>query len=345
MQALEAGECGVSLVVDDDGVLRGTLTDGDIRRGLLHGAALDSPVTPHFQRRFTAVSPSEDRASVLDLMQSRFLSQIPVVDSQGRLVGLHLLRELLGSIERPNVAIVMAGGRGVRLGAITQHLPKPMVPVAGRPILERIVLHLVGYGIRRIYLSVHYLGNIIEDYFADGRQFGCEIRYLREEAPLGTAGALTLLPEIPKHPFLVMNGDLVTQIDLAAMLDFHDSCGFEATMAVRPYSSEIPFGCVETEGHRIVSIAEKPTVTRLINAGIYLLDPSALSLLAPGQEAFMTTLFEQLIQNGRPTGAFEILGDWIDVGQPAQLKMAREGESSTTSRKPSIAKGRDLKAA
>ena len=225
MQSLELSGVEIALLTDAEGRLAGIVTDGDIRRALLKGATMESPVGPHMVREFTRVGPDAGRAEVLDLMQARTLEQIPVVDAEGKLAGLHLLHELVGAIERPNWAVIMAGGKGVRLRPITEHLPKPMIPVAGRPILERLVLHLVGCGIRQVFLSINYLGHIVEQHFGDGSRFGCRIEYLREEQPLGTGGALALLPEPPTELLLVMNGDGVTQVDIGALLDFHERGG------------------------------------------------------------------------------------------------------------------------
>ena len=325
MRSLELSGVEISLLTDAEGRLAGIVTDGDIRRALLKGATLESPVGPHMVREFTRVSPDAGRAEVLDLMQARTLEQIPVVDAEGKLAGLHLLHELVGATERPNWAVIMAGGKGVRLRPITEHLPKPMIPVAGRPILERLVLHLVGCGIRRVFLSINYLGHIVEQHFGDGSRFGCRIEYLREEQPLGTGGALGLLSEPPTAPLLVMNGDVVTQVDLGAMLDFHERGGHKATMGVRVYSHTVPFGCVETMDGRVTELVEKPDLTRLINTGIYVLDPPLLGRVPCGRNFPITELFTDCLQRGESVGAYEMEADWIDVGQREQLKQAREG--------------------
>src|SRR3989304_1487910 len=190
MEAIQRGACWIALVVDNNSKLLGLITDGDIRRALLSGATLNDPLEPYMQRKFTAVPPTTGRSEVLDLMRARSLNQIPIVDQTGKLVGLHLMREIIGAVRRPNWAVIMAGGRGERLRPLTDSIPKPMIKVAGRPILERIVLHLVGYGIRRIFISVNYLSQVIEDHFGDGTRFGCTIEYLRETQPLGTGGSL-----------------------------------------------------------------------------------------------------------------------------------------------------------
>jgi NDP-sugar pyrophosphorylase family protein len=217
----------------------------------------------------------------------------------------------------------MAGGRGTRLAPLTDQIPKPMLRVAGRPILERIILHLVGHGIRRIFLATNYLGYIIRDYFGDGTAVGAQIEYLCEETPAGTGGALALLPETPTHPLVVMNGDLVTQVNLGTMLEFHTQGEQVATMGVRRYLHTVPFGCVEINHGEVVHMEEKPTITRLVNAGIYVLDPSLIARVPKGKEFPLPTLLDECMRLGESVRAFEIVDDWIDVGQRDQLRMAR----------------------
>jgi len=323
MRSLEKSGIEITLIVDDHGHLVGTLTDGDIRRALLKGVALESPLAPHLQKDFTAVGPKTGRAEVLDLMQSRTISQIPIVDGDGRLVGIHLLHEVLGAIVRPNWAVVMAGGQGTRLRPLTETIPKPMIRVAGRPILERIVLHLVSFGIRRVFLSINYLGNVIEEHFGDGARFGCRIEYIREEKALGTGGALAELPDPPTVPLVVMNGDLITQADIGAMLEYHLSGGQQVTLAVRRYFHTVPFGCVELDGERVSRMEEKPRLSRFVNAGIYVLDPHLVARVPRGQEFPLPGLLEQCIARGETVAAFEVEDDWIDIGQRDQLKQAR----------------------
>ena len=205
------------------------------------------------RKSFTSVGLETTRAEVLDMMRVRNISQVPVLDGAGRMAGLHLLQELIGASVKENTAVIMAGGQGIRLRPLTENIPKPMLTVAGRPILERLVLHLVGYGIREIFLSINYLGHIIEDHFGDGTRFGCRIRYIREKKPLGTGGPLSLLPKIPDVPVLVMNGDLVTQANVDRILEFHDEGGFVATSCLRPYQIEVPFGVAEVRGNELVA--------------------------------------------------------------------------------------------
>ncbi len=325
IEVIESGGAGIALVVEDLRLL-GTVTDGDVRRALLTSASLTDSLEPYINRHCTTVGTCSPRAEVMDLMQARQLRQIPIIDDAGRLVGLHLLHEILGAMPKPNWAVIMAGGKGTRLGELTKSTPKPMLKVAGRPIIERLVLHLVGCGIRRIFISVNHLASIIEEHFGDGSRFGCQIEYLREkiERPLGTGGSLSLLPETPLHPVFVCNGDLVTQVDLESLTHFHCNGGYLATIGVRRYAHEIPFGCLEVDDDRVTNIVEKPTLSQLINAGIYMLSPEIIQRV-PEKFFPITELFDEAVRLGDNIGAFEIVDDWIDVGQREQLKQARGG--------------------
>lgn len=324
LRAINDGGHGIAFVTGPGDRVEGILTDGDTRRALLAGSRLDSRTLPEIMRRdFRSVGRDAGRAEVLDMMRALGISQVPVLDKKGRLAGLHTLADIAGGGTRPNWAVLMAGGQGQRLRPLTLSVPKPMISVAGRPILERLVLHLVGHGIRRIFLSVNHLAHVIVDHFGDGERFGCDITYIREDEPLGTGGALSLLPERPDHSVLVMNGDLVTQFDVEAMLDFHERGAFAATMGLRPHQTEIPFGVAEVEGDRLVGLQEKPTFRHLINAGIYVLSPEALDL-APEGEAFpITRLFEECLAQERSVGAHLITDEWTDVGRPVELQRAR----------------------
>jgi dTDP-glucose pyrophosphorylase len=323
MLALEKCGLNIALVVDDAKRLVGILTDGDIRRCLLRGAPLSDRIADHMQRNFVSVSVRAGRAEVIDIMQARYFQQIPIVDGDGRLAGLHLLHDMISSVERPNWAVVMAGGRGTRLAPLTDVVPKPMLRVAGRPILERIVMHLVGQGVRRVFLAINYLGHIIRDHFGDGARLGARIEYLTEDKPLGTGGALSLLPEPPTAPVLVMNGDLVTQADVGALLAFHDAGNAVATVGVRKYFHTVPFGCVELDGDRLVRLDEKPTMTRLVNAGIYVLAPKLVTALPRNTATTVPDILGNAMNRSEEVRAFEIDDEWIDVGHREQLEKAR----------------------
>ena len=324
LRVMNEGSRAIAFVHDSIGRVMGVLTDGDIRRGLLAGRSVGDCCVPEvMSRNFRFVGPEAGRAEVLDLMRALGIEHIPVLDSARRLVGLHLLQELIGAKERGNWAVIMVGGRGTRLRPLTEEIPKPMINVAGRPILERLVLHLVGYGVRRIFLAVNYLGHLIEEHFGNGARFGCRIDYLRESSPLGTGGALTLLPEQPSLPLFVVNGDLVTQFNVDRMIEFHTQGEYIITFGARPHHVQIPFGVIETQGDRLVNVREKPTEHFLVNAGIYMLAPQALALIPANTEFPMTRLVDECAQRGLPMGAHVIEDEWADVGQHDELSRAR----------------------
>lgn len=322
MALLNANGREVVLVRDAAGRISGLITDGDIRRGLLGGSTLQSPVTAIIHRDFFAIGPEITRAAVLDLMKARMFRHVPVLDSERRLLAVHFLHDLIGATPKPNIAIVMAGGRGTRLRPMTETVPKPMVTVAGRPILEHIVLHLVGCGVRRIFLSVNYLGHIIEDHFADGSKFGCQIEYLKEDKELGTGGALGLLSAQPAHPFLVLNGDQITRIDIQRLLARHHEAGARATITVGGYQHEVPFGVIHETNGCVTRIEEKPSMTMLVNRGIYVLDPAVLDLVPQGRSFPITELLERLVERGERVVTFFSNDEWLDIGRPADLLKA-----------------------
>lgn len=319
---LNASSFQIALIVEADDTLIGTLTDGDIRRGLLNGLTLVSPIAPIVQRDALLVPPQIGREMVLELMKANRIHQLPVVDEDRRVIGLHLWDELITPAERPNLMVIMAGGEGTRLRPHTEGCPKPMLPVAGKPMLEHIIVRARGDGFRRFVLAVHYLGHMIEDHFGSGASWGVEIEYVREEKPLGTAGAIGLLRSRPQGPFLVSNGDILTDIRYSELLDFHVGHSAIATMAVRPHEWQHPFGVVHTEGVDIVGFVEKPVTVTHVNAGIYVLEPAALDALVPGEPCHMPALFERLKQRGQRTIVYPMHEPWLDVGRPHDLEQA-----------------------
>ena len=312
----------VVLVRDGQGRISGLITDGDIRRGLLTGETLESPVIRVMHRDFYAVGPEADRATVLDVMKARMFQHVPILDRERKLIGVHFLRDLIGAAAKPNIAVVMAGGKGTRLHPVTETIPKPMVEVAGRPILERIVLHLVSHGIQSIYLAVNYKAEVIEGHFGDGSRFGCAISYLRESEPRGTGGPLSLLPMRPEHPIVVLNGDQVMRADLTAMLEQHRRDGAVATIAVGPYDIQVPFGAVTESNGRLVTLQEKPSISVLVNRGIYVLNPAVIVAIPPTGEFPITALFDSLLEDRKPVSVFHFDDYWLDVGRPADLRQA-----------------------
>lgn len=329
METIDRGAVEIALVVGEDGTLLGTVTDGDVRRALLAGAGLEEPVGPHMTTDPITVRQDSDRAHVIDLMQARLISQVPVVDHDGRVVGLHLLRAMLGAQPRPNWAVIMAGGLGTRLRPLTETIPKPMVPVAGRPLLERIILHLVGHGIHEIVLSVNYLAEMIEDHFRDGSELGCRIRYVHEdpEHPLGTAGSLALVRELdggPHDPVLVMNGDIVSHFALHDLLAAHERTEAVVTIAAVEHSYRVPFGVLDVdEADQVNALVEKPLGQWLVNAGVYVLEPALLAQVPGGQRVDMTTVLADAIARGERVSAWQAGEDWLDVGRHDDLRQAR----------------------
>lgn len=326
--SLDASALQIVMVVDPRGVLIGTLTDGDIRRGLLRGLDMQSPVDSIIHRDPLVVPPQMERELVLQLMQANKVRQLPVVDSQRRVVGLHVWDELLVPEQRPNTMVIMAGGKGMRLRPYTEHCPKPMLPVGGKPMLEHIIERARAEGFQRFVLAVHYLGHMVEDYFGNGSRWQVNIEYLREESPLGTAGALALLGTKPERPLIVTNGDVLTDIHYGELLDFHNHHGAAATMAVRMHEWQHPFGVVRTSGVDIVGFEEKPIIKSHINAGVYALDPGVLDHMQKGEHCDMPTLFAQLQDRGLRTVVYPMHEPWLDVGRVDDYTAANQKAES-----------------
>jgi len=321
---LEQTALQIALVVSESDVLIGTVTDGDIRRGLLRGLPLDTRVNEIVHRSPLVAPPQLTRDLVLHLMQVNKVHQVPVVDARGTVVGLHLWDDLLAPRERPNIMVIMAGGEGRRMRPHTEHCPKPLLPVGGKPLLSRIIERAEGEGFHHFVIAIRYLGHMIEEHFGDGSRMGVDIRYIREDAPLATAGALSLLTSRPESPFVVSNGDVLTEIRYGDLLDFHALHSAIGTMAVRLYEWQHPFGVVQTDGVNIVGFEEKPVMRSHVNAGIYALDPSALDHLRFGESCDMPTLFSRLQARGARTIAYPMHEPWLDVGQPADYQRATE---------------------
>jgi len=329
MACINRNAKGIALVVDEERHLVGTVTDGDVRRAILAGIIdLDLPVQKLLERRsptpypqpITALIGTSD-AENLCLMNEHAIRQVPLLDEHGRVVDMALLSDLVKEYELPLTAVVMAGGYGTRLRPLTEELPKPMLPVGDRPLLELIIDQLRQAGIRRVNLSTHYKGEIIAGHFGDGRDFGVEIRYVREDQPLGTAGALGLL-DTSDEPLLVINGDILTRVDFRAMLDFHREQRADMTVAVRQHEFRVPYGVIETDGVTITGISEKPMVRHFINAGIYLLNPEVCRFIPNGQSYDMSDLISRLVAEGCCVISFPIREYWLDIGQVKDYQKA-----------------------
>ena len=324
----------IALILDDDGRLINTVTDGDIRRGVLSGLSLDEPVskllpvklrTPHAEALTAPVGMP--RASLAQLMRDNGVRQVPLVDADRRVVDVVVLTDVLAQTTLPLEAVVMAGGMGQRLRPLTDGMPKPMLAVGGRPLLELIVGQLRTAGIRKIHISTNYRAEMIENHFRDGSGFDVEVSYLREEQPLGTAGALALIPS-PALPLLVINGDILTHTDFGAMYAFHKEHSAALTVGVRKYEFQIPYGVIESQGARVRAVNEKPLMGYMISAGMYIVEPAALATIPRGQYCDMTDLIQRQIEQRSVVVSFSILDYWLDIGRPADYERAQDDASS-----------------
>lgn len=328
LATIQNGHVEIALVVDDACRLIGTITDGDIRRAILGGVDMADRIEKLLERR---VHPYDEPTTALlgtqpdDLLQTmreRMLRHIPLLDGEGRVVELAWISELIEDVELPLSAVVMAGGYGTRLHPLTDNLPKPMLPVGDRPLLERIIDQLRQAGIQRVNLTTHYKKNIITEHFGDGTGFGVDIRYLEEDQPLGTAGALCLL-EAQEEPLLVINGDILSQIDFRAMMAFHREHEADMTVAVRQYKFSIPFGVVQVDGIKVTKMSEKPMVSHFVNAGVYLLNSDLCRLIPKDQSYDMTDLISRSVTEGRQVICFPVHEYWLDIGQHTDYKQAQ----------------------
>jgi dTDP-glucose pyrophosphorylase len=325
---IDAHAKGIALVVEPDRRLVDTVTDGDVRRAMLDGVDLGAPVAVLVERGRTvsARGPSPvtapvgtPRAELVSLMRVAKVRQLPLVDSEGRVEELALLDELLGAT--PSLrAVVMAGGFGRRLAPLTDDLPKPMLRVGDRPLLQRIIEQLRDAGIHHVNVTTHYRADAISEHFGDGHQFGVQIDYVPEERPLGTAGALGLLES--DDPILVMNGDIFTRVDFRALHRFHDEHDADMTVAVRPYEVSVPFGLVDLDGQLIEGITEKPLLRGFVNAGLYLVNPEVCRMVPAGEPLEMPDLIRRLIGGGRRVVGFPLREYWLDIGRIEDYEQA-----------------------
>jgi dTDP-glucose pyrophosphorylase/predicted transcriptional regulator len=322
LNCLESSSFQIALVVSNENKLVGTISDGDIRRSFLSGMTLKNKVLKAINNRPIVVSPKVDRDKVVEIMALNKISQLPIVDENNYVVGLHILNSLLSPSPIESTMVIMAGGQGKRLRPYTENCPKPMLEIGGKPILEHIIRRAHDEGFKKIIISLHYLGHMIRDYFGDGSRWGVDIGYLQETKPLGTAGCLSLLPHTGEFPILVTNGDILSEVKYRDILDHHNLYKADATMAVRPYEIQNQFGVVDIQGLEIKGIIEKPIYRSHINAGIYVLSQKVLKLLNSGSDCNMTDFFEVIRVKGCQTIAFPMHESWVDIGRPSDLKNA-----------------------
>lgn len=312
----------LALCVDAEGRLVGAVSDGDLRRGLLRGLTMQDPVREIANPNPLVVPEGSERDMVRAIMQLNKVLQVPVVDAEGRVVGLHLWDALDKVPSHDHTMVVMAGGKGTRLRPYTENCPKPLLPVAGKPMLQHIIERAKSQGFGRFVLSLNYLGQMIRDHFGDGSSYGVQITYVDEDEPLGTAGALSLIQPRPDSAFVVTNGDVLTDIDYRELIEFRERHNAHGVMAVRMYEWTNPYGVVQMEGVDITGFAEKPVSRSHINAGVYAFSPAALDLLTRNQHCDMPTFFDQLREAGKRTVAYPMHEPWLDVGRQDDLEHA-----------------------
>ncbi|MGO4547466.1 nucleotidyltransferase family protein [Paenibacillus sp. 2TAB23] len=315
LHIIDKGTVQIALVVDTDRRLIGTITDGDIRRGILRGIDLNSEVNLIMKTDPITSLEADSKDIVFAKMKNYNLKQIPITDANGKILRLELLGEIIKLERSDNWVVLMAGGLGTRLGELTRDCPKPLLKVGSKPILEVILENFISNGFYRFIISVNYKADMIMEYFGNGLKWGVEIIYLQENKRLGTAGALSLLPFIPDKPILVMNGDLLTKVNFQQLLDFHLDTRAKATMCVREYEFQVPYGVVKVDNYRLQSIEEKPVQQFFISGGIYVISPEVLQYIPEQTFYDMPSLFEKLLQLNAPTSAFPIREYWMDIGR------------------------------
>lgn len=324
VSVINASAAQIAIVVDADGHLLGTVTDGDVRRGILAGIQLGDPVDKVMNRNPITTQKSRKRVSLITTMRQKSIAQVPIVDSDGRVVGLETMAGLFRQEHLDNPVIIMAGGLGTRLRPLTQTIPKPLLPVGGKPIIEWTITSLANQGFERFTLCLNYKAEIFHQYLADGERLGVQLDYVEEKEQLGTAGALSLLPFRPNVPAIVMNGDVLTTGNMRQLLDFHATTGAVATLCVSEHKIQVPYGVARVSGDHLVDLQEKPSQAFLVNAGIYALSPQAFDLIQPGQRLDMPDLLQSLMRQGLRVSAFPLHEYWRDIGRLEDLSGAEQ---------------------
>lgn len=322
MRVIENGSAQIALVVKDNKLL-GTISDGDIRRNILKNGSLETIAKDLMRKNFKYIIEGENKFNALRKIKKEKINQIPVIDKKNNLIDLILINDLSEFNKKDNTIVIMAGGKGLRLRPFTENCPKPMLKINDKPILEIILEQCIEQGFRKFNISVNYLKSQIIDYFNDGKDWEVSIDYLEEEVPLGTAGSLSLLPQ-QEHPFIVINGDLLTKLNLNRILEFHNENNGDTTLGVRNYSEKFPFGIINVDGIKLESFQEKPTFNHLVNAGLYVINPSILKLIKKGIYKDMPDLIMDAKDQGYCINVCPIHEFWLDIGKPELLKKAHD---------------------
>ncbi|MEM6387454.1 MAG: nucleotidyltransferase family protein [Pseudomonadota bacterium] len=323
IEAIDRSKRQIALVVDTNDRLVATVTDGDVRRGILRGVDLDGPVDQVMHRNPTTITAGATDAETRRLIRERKLQHVPVLDAAGYLVDLATVQDLFGVTPNDTRVVLMAGGLGTRLRPLTETVPKPMLPVGGKPILEQIIGLFADQGFWRISISVNYRAEMVRDYFGNGESFGVEIDYIEEEKAMGTAGALSLLKDRPEAPFIVMNGDVLVALHFPDLLSFHREKKAVGSLVVRGFEQQVPYGVVRSSGGLMTGIEEKPVERYFVNAGIYVLSPDAFGRIVPDVPLDMPDLLSSIVHHGQSVGVFPLRDYWRDIGRLADLEAAR----------------------
>jgi len=322
LRIIDTGAVKIALVTDETGRLLGTVTDGDIRRAILGGRSLRDTIEGVYYESPVTVTPDTSREAIVNLCTAKKIYQIPVVDEKGRVIRIAMLDEALKPQRYPNKVVLMVGGLGTRLRPLTEETPKPLLHVGGKPILQTIIERFAAHGFTDFTFCVNYKAQMIRDHFGDGGRFGVRIEYIEESKRMGTAGALSLIPERPIQPFFVMNGDLLTNVNFENMLQYHLQNQAKASMCVREYDFQVPYGVVNIEKGMIRSIEEKPVHRFFVSAGIYMLDPSCLDLIPKNEYYDMPALFERIVEEGGRAVSFPLREYWLDIGRMEEYERA-----------------------
>lgn len=324
IEVLDRVALQILLVTDASGRLSGTVTDGDLRRAILVGTGLDESITVAMNQHPKSATTEWSKIRLLAMMEENSLLQLPIVDDAGILVDLVTLQGLLATPRQPNPVFLMAGGFGTRLKPLTDACPKPMLKVGTSPILEMIIKSFIERGYHKFFISTHYMAEVVEDYFRDGSDWGADIRYIREDQPLGTAGALSLLPkDAIDTPFFVMNGDVLTDLNPMSLMSSHERLGSDFTVCLRTFDYQIPFGVVEKEGDYLKTMVEKPTRHYEVNAGIYVVNPEHLDRLNSNEYLDMPDFIMTLASEGKKVGTHSVNGTWVDIGRIDDFERAQ----------------------
>jgi dTDP-glucose pyrophosphorylase len=322
MEIIGRESSGIALVVSEQNELLGLITDGDIRRGLLRSYKLEDCVELIMNKNPAVAYLKDSKKQRMEILKKAKIRQLPILSENKKVVMVEVLKaDLNKSID--NVAFLIAGGLGTRLKPLTDNLPKPLLRLGGKPILQIIIESLIESGITKFYLSVNYLADMFVEHFGNGEKWGVEIYYIFENEPMGTAGSLSLLKEIPKSPIIVMNADLLTKIDICDLLSFHKDHGSKATMCVRDYDFQVPYGVVQTKENILIDITEKPKYKFFVNAGIYIISPEVISEIPLGQPFTMPELLKKINRKENDVSVFPIHEYWLDIGQLEDFKRAQ----------------------